>query len=521
MSTPSNAEQQLLQLVNRARMNPGGEFNNLVLNTNPVTGATSDITDALNFFNVNLTLLKQQLLAFAPVAPLAWNTNLDNAAAQHSALMIQNDTQSHQLPGEPGLGTRITNSGYSFTNAGENIFAYATDPVQADAAFIIDWGSTPTGMQDPAGHRINMLSSNFVEVGINATPSSDPSKTVGPLVITEDFGNRAGYTPQVVGAVFRDANNNQFYDPGEGLGGVTVTLTGSRGTFTTTTWSSGGYEVAAASGSYTETFSGGGLQSVRSTQVTISGSNIEVDLNAASSGISVTASTIQNDYLAIVRASLSQDQAMVISNAINSGTQTEAQYIANLITTVANSTGAALLLYDFIDGVTPTSASLDGLTATANNLIAQAGGNPNASWQQMGASLTDSNFNAAFATKYASLSVPSLVSTLYSEIYGSAPSTYAQGYFANLVSYYANYFSQFADSHDPTGLIRAKGTLVGDMLKQAMDISWGKYPAAEKTFLTSAANGTAVYGQDLLLSHANQAVEVVGVNGTADHAAMG
>lgn len=59
MSTPTNVEQQILEMINRARLNPSGEFNNLILNTNPVTGVTAGVTTALKFFNVDLNLFRQ------------------------------------------------------------------------------------------------------------------------------------------------------------------------------------------------------------------------------------------------------------------------------------------------------------------------------------------------------------------------------------------------------------------------------------------------------------------------------
>jgi hypothetical protein len=232
----------------------------------------------------------------------------------------------------------------------------------------------------------------------------------------------------------------------------------------------------------------------------------------------LSAAAIQADYLGITRAGLGADQANAVANEINSGSLTESQYVAQLINGSSNTTGAALTLFDFIKGVTPDSVSLDGLTATAAGLVTQAGGNANASWQQLGASLTDSIFNTAFASNYASLSVPALVDSLYQDIYGSSPSSFAQTYFANLVSYYQSYFVQFDDAHDPDGSIRAKGTLIGDMLKEAMDIGFGKYPAAETGFLTAAAHGTAVYGQNLLLSHSEPVSQLIGTAGpTVDH----
>ena len=106
MSLPTNADQELLELINRLRSNPAGEVDHLITSVNPLTGATPDITNAITFFNVDAALFRQQMQSFSTVAPLAWNTALEDAAAQHSALMIQNDSQSHQLPGEPGLGVR-------------------------------------------------------------------------------------------------------------------------------------------------------------------------------------------------------------------------------------------------------------------------------------------------------------------------------------------------------------------------------------------------------------------------------
>jgi hypothetical protein len=166
-------------------------------------------------------------------------------------------------------------------------------------------------------------------------------------------------------------------------------------------------------------------------------------------------------------------------------------------TYAADSAGAALLLFDVINGKTPDSVGFDSLTATAKNLIDQAGGNPNASWQQLGASLIDSKFNGNYQAKYGALSNTDLIKALSQEIFGSAPTEFAQGYFQNLVEYYKGYYSRYADSNDPSGLLRAKGTLIGDMLKQAVDAHVGKYASAEIAFLNAAANGTAVYGGDL------------------------
>lgn len=167
-------EQEMLELLNRFRINPAKELSILLNSTN------SDVNSALSYFNVNRTELANQWATLIPVQPLAWSSSLNDAAANHNQFMISNDQQSHQLPGEASLGTRFTNAGYTgWTSAGENIFAYSQSVFHAHAGLAIDWGSTPTGIQDGYGHRQNMMSNNFREVGLSITPESNPATAVG------------------------------------------------------------------------------------------------------------------------------------------------------------------------------------------------------------------------------------------------------------------------------------------------------------------------------------------------------
>ena len=281
---PSAFEQLQLELLNRARMNPAGEFDALIANAGTRTGVTQGITDAIRYFNVDLTLFRSQIGTLPAVAPLAWNAVLSGTATAHSQRMIGADTQSHQLPGETGIGTRIPAAGYSnWSRLGENIFAYTADPVQGHAGFFIDWGAGPGGMQTPAGHRVNMLDAGFTEVGIGVLAENNPATSVGPWVVTQDFGSRRGAGVELLGVVIADADGDRFYDIGEGLGGVTVSATaaGGGGRIATTTWASGGYQLDLTPGSWTVTFSGGGLNGIITRDVTIDGQNQKLDALAA------------------------------------------------------------------------------------------------------------------------------------------------------------------------------------------------------------------------------------------------
>lgn len=283
MSLPTNDEQEILEWINRLRADPSGEFDRLIPAPASRTGVTGDVTNALRFFNVDVNLFRNQMLALTAAAPLAWSSALEDAAAVHDARMIGADTQSHQLPGEGNVAARARSAGYESTFVGENIYAFARTTVHGHAGFVIDWGNEPGGIQSPPGHRLNLMNATYTEIGIDVTPEANPATSVGPLVITEDLGTRSGYRPQFVGVVFGDADNDHFYDAGEGYGNVSVTVTGTGGTFTTTTWASGGYQIAVPQGSYTISFSGGSLTRTVDVQAVLGPVNRKVDLDAGPS----------------------------------------------------------------------------------------------------------------------------------------------------------------------------------------------------------------------------------------------
>src|SRR5262249_29156540 len=98
---------------------------------------------------------------------------------------------------------------------------------------------------------------------------------VGPVLVTEEFGWRSG-DAYLTGSVFRDDNHDQFYAPGEGLGGGGIPAVGPAGggTFQAQTWASGGYSLRLPPGTYDVLASGPGLPFPRSTTVTIGVDNV-------------------------------------------------------------------------------------------------------------------------------------------------------------------------------------------------------------------------------------------------------
>jgi hypothetical protein len=275
-----------MEWVNRIRTDPAGEYDRLVTSESPLVSPIAGVASAMAYFGVNLPMLSSELAALASVAPLAWSSALNDAARAHNQAMIAADTQSHQLPGEAGLGARITQAGYSsWSNLGENIYAFAEGAAYAHAGFVVDWGAGPGGMQTGRGHRANIMNHAFREVGIAITAESSPLTSVGPLVITQDFGNRFTLNQAILlGVVFSDTNGNGLFTAGEGFGGVAVTVSGAAGTFSTTTFVSGGYQLSLPAGSYTVTFSGGGLAAPVVKAAEIGGQNVKLDVAAGDTG---------------------------------------------------------------------------------------------------------------------------------------------------------------------------------------------------------------------------------------------
>lgn len=272
---PSPFEQEMLQLLNRTRVDPVGEFARLIPSTSPVELADPAIEPFLDFFEVDLDLLKSQTDALTPVAPVAWNAQIRAAAEGHSLRMIAEDAQEHVLPGEPGLEQRIRDAGYVPNYWGENIYAYCVSAIMCHAGFFIDWGDGPGGIQSPPGHRDNMVRSQFEEVGIAAVEETDPTTAVGPQVVTVDFGRRDDGPVQSLGAVYDDLDGDGWYDSGEGLGGVTVVFAGSAGRFETLSMTAGGYQLPLPAGTYTATATGGALGDALLTQeVVIADENV-------------------------------------------------------------------------------------------------------------------------------------------------------------------------------------------------------------------------------------------------------
>jgi hypothetical protein len=291
LSGPTADQQYMLQLVNLARTNPTAMVSWLKSHVDQNDQATMD------HYGVNLDSELSAIGSSTPVQPLAWNDTLAATALQQSQYEANNQVQTHQGPGEKDLNGRLDDAGY--TNRvvdGENSYAYANSVDHAMKAFLIDWG-VPT-----KGHRGNLLQPNtsdantYNEVGIGIV-ATGPNSSIGPNVITQDFGRQANSKPQVVGVVYNDNNGDKFYTPGEGKGGVTVEVDDANGNEVaqTQTWDSGGYKIPLSAGSYTVKVLDSNGNPVQQQAVTIGTDNVEADFNLnQASNVSHTSSSTKS-----------------------------------------------------------------------------------------------------------------------------------------------------------------------------------------------------------------------------------
>jgi hypothetical protein len=267
---PDGNEQELLWLMNRARQDPAAEGLWLA------TSADPDIAFGRTFFGVDVTLLEQELAAFSPEPPGAFDRRLYEASLAHSLDLIDRDAQDHD-----GQIQRVLDSGFEHAGGRFSVFSYADSALNAHAALNIDWGpGDGTGMQPGRGHRLAIMG-DYDNVGLAMVPDSSGATAVGPLVFSgaymyADTGASDHFDRFLVGTVWQDLDANGRYDAGEGFPGVTVAP--NLGGYYAVTSAGGGYAIPITSaGTYQVTFSGGGV-GPEQLQVSVGGRSELLDL---------------------------------------------------------------------------------------------------------------------------------------------------------------------------------------------------------------------------------------------------
>lgn len=290
---PTAHEQAYIELINRARANPAAEGVLLSTTTHP------DILAAISWAGVNLTQFQTEMNAIPVRPPLAPHAGLTTAARGHSQWLFDNARQEHNQTGGQTFLQRMSAVGYSGTT-GENIYSYAEDALHGHAGFEIDWADPDDpyatfGMQNPRGHRDNIHSGTFREIGVgvvNGTKTYN-GNTVGPQVVTQDFGVRSSSPYYGTGVAYYDLNGNNFYDVGEGISGLTVNVSGASHYCISAI--GGGWTVPIPSTAATRTVSFTGLGMNQSRHLNVpANSNAKTDLRLTYTPPAFASSPIAN-----------------------------------------------------------------------------------------------------------------------------------------------------------------------------------------------------------------------------------
>lgn len=116
---------------------------------------------------------------FPAVPAVVWNDKLTAAADGHAQDMAAKNYFSHDSQDGRSFSTRITNAGYAWAAAGENIAA-GQPTVE----------SVMSSWRDSPGHCANLMSANFVDVGVACRPAASASNTYSKYWVM-DLGKAA------------------------------------------------------------------------------------------------------------------------------------------------------------------------------------------------------------------------------------------------------------------------------------------------------------------------------------------
>ncbi len=216
------AEQYMLELINRARLDPLGEA-------------------ARYGIGLNDNLATDQLHS-GPRSVLAFQDNLELAAIGHSNWMLANDVFSHTGVNGSSPAQRAIAAGYQGWGAGENIsWRGTTGYMNLESTIALQHAD----LFRSASHRLNILYDSYREIGIaqEAGQFTASGTTYNASMVTQNFSSQPDIY-YVTGVVYSDTNADHFYSIGEGQGGASFVTNGD----SVLSAAAGGYALEAIEG---------------------------------------------------------------------------------------------------------------------------------------------------------------------------------------------------------------------------------------------------------------------------------
>lgn len=252
-------EQYLLELTNRARMDPVGEAARYGIALNAgVTGTP---------------------ISTAPKQVLAPNSILEGTAQAHANYLVANNQFSHTGSGGTNSNQRMKAAGYN-TNVTSEILVYVGSSAAQNVTSTLNELHRQWILS--AGHRSAMLNPTFEEAGVATVQVINGNYRGAPhaLLGAQNLGDLQTADIFVTGVHYGDADANDFYSIGEGQGARTVQLIQNDSVVSNSaTAAAGGYAAkTTVSGAVEVVFSGGGLVGSKGVSINLAGDNVKVDL---------------------------------------------------------------------------------------------------------------------------------------------------------------------------------------------------------------------------------------------------
>lgn len=277
---PTQHEQYMLQLINRARANGGAEMDRL--------GPETSVNEGPPTVNGNPWTI------YNSVQPLAWNGQLTAAAQSHATNLQAVDwnfnrttyganphTPNSSFPGGATVPIgRIGAAGYAYSDSGvrvsnpsgsypgpENIYLSVASNSdgwsQAEILAAINAGHkslfedfTVAGR----GHRNTTMYEIYKEIGIGTATGTDQNasnQTRDTVYLVQNFGKSSVITNAILtGLAYNDLDSNNFFTPArtptsESITGLTVQARqGGITVASVAAFETGGYSLPLAAGSY-------------------------------------------------------------------------------------------------------------------------------------------------------------------------------------------------------------------------------------------------------------------------------
>ncbi len=255
-------EQLVLELVNRARMDPLAEV--------AINNDVSDLNQGLTAGTITST----------PKQPLASVQELVDAGRTHALDMLARDYFSHYTMGTGESPTdRAATAGYSGP-VGENIaWNGTTGTLNQNSAT----ARAHDALFTSPPHRQNLMRDSYDHAGMSVEFGQYTSgQTYNAVMVVQTFGYSSG-NPYLTGVAFSDSViADDFYSIGESESGITIQADDGNGTiYSTVTGSSGSYNIKLPAGTYTVTASGGSLANAMTASVTVGSQNVKLDFNTS------------------------------------------------------------------------------------------------------------------------------------------------------------------------------------------------------------------------------------------------